>query len=126
MEHQLAMAPAIAVAVVATLAVFTPERARADDITIDSSPFVSSTTRDAVRGELKAHPEVVRQMASEWELQGNLVPRVQSPYTSSQARADYIKERSDVNALYGEDSGSNSPWVLKGPSDTSMMGGPKQ
>jgi hypothetical protein len=74
---------------------------------------------------LKAHPDVVRQAASEWALQDNQPARVQSAYTSDEARSAYIKERREVNALYAEDSGSNSPWVLKArPGDTTRMGAP--
>lgn len=126
MKHELASAIGVAAAAIAAAAamVFATENARADDITIDTTPFVSSTSREQVRGIVKANPELVRQAGSEWALQGNQAPMVQSAFTSGEAKAAYIKERREVNALYAEDSGANSPWLLKGPSDTSMMGGP--
>ena len=103
-----------------------PDDALADDITVDNTPFVSTLSRDEVKGILKAHPELVNRTASEWALQGNQAARARSTYTSAEARAAYIKERRDVNALYGEDSGSNSPWLLhaRAGGNTASMGGP--
>jgi len=123
------LASAIGVAAVATLAattiVFTPTDALADDITMDTTKFVSTASRDDVRAIVKAEPTLVLQAASEWALQDNQASRVKSNYTGAQARAAYIIERREVAALNAEDSGSNSPWVLKArPADTATMGGP--
>ena len=129
MTHE--MAAAIGVATVATIAVttiaFTPVDALADDISMDTTQFVSSASRDEVRAVVKAHPELVLQAASEWALQDNQPPRLQSSYTSAQAKAAYIIDRRSVAALTAEDSGSNSPWLLKTrPGDTATMGGPQR
>ena len=127
MKNELASAITVGAMAVGASAVmvFANGDALADDITVDNTPFVSTLSRDEVKGILKAHPELVKRTASEWALQGNQVPRARSTYTSAEARAAYIKERKDVAALYGEDSGSNSPWLLKGPRDTTAsMGGP--
>ncbi len=127
MNHDLASA--FGIAAVATLAAttiaLTPAAALADDITIDTTKFVSSASREDVRGAVKAQPELVMQGATEWALQDNQAPRLKSNYSSAEARAAYIKERREVAALTAEDSGSNSPWVLKArPADTATMGGP--
>ena len=129
MNQQLVSA--IGIAAVATLAAtsiaFTPGDALADDITMDTMKFVSSASRDDVRAIVKAQPALVLQAASEWALQDNRAPRVQSAYTGAQARAAFIIERREVAALNAEDSGSNSPWVLKSrPADTATMGGPSR
>lgn len=129
MTHE--MASAIGIAAVATIAfttiTFTPADALADDITMDTSRFVSSASRDEVRAIVKDQPQLVLQAASEWALQDNQAPRLQSTYTSAQARAAYIIDRRSVAALTAEDSGSNSPWLLKArPADTATMGGPQR
>jgi hypothetical protein len=125
------LASAIGIAAVATLAAttvaFTPVDALADDITMDTTKFVSTASRDEVRAIVKAQPALVQQAASEWALQDNRPTTVQSNYTSAQAKAAYISERREVAALHAEDSGSNSPWVLKArPAGTAIMGGPQR
>ena len=125
------LASAIGVAAVATLAattvVFTPTDALADDITMDTAKFVSSARRDDVRAVVKAQPELVLQASSEWALQDNDAQMLKSNYSSAEARAAYIKDRREVAALNAEDSGSNSPWVLKArPANTATMGGPQR
>jgi len=125
------LASAIGIAAVATLAAtsitFMPADALADDITMDTTKFVSSASRDEVRAIVKAQPALVLQAATEWALQDNQASRVKSGYTGAQARAAYIIDRHEVAALNAEDSGSNSPWVLKSrPADTATMGGPKR
>lgn len=125
------LASAIGIAAVATLAAtsitFMPADAMADDITMDTTKFTSSASRDEVRAIVKAQPALVLQAASEWALQDNGAPRMQSTYTGAQARAAYIIDRREVAALNAEDSGSNSPWLLKTrPADTATMGGPSR
>lgn len=125
------LASAIGVAAVATLAAttvaFTPADALADDITMDTTKFVSAASRDEVRAIVKTQPALIQQAASEWALQDNHAARVKSNFTSAQAKAAYIIERREVAALNAEDSGSNSPWVLKArPADTAIMGGPQR
>jgi hypothetical protein len=123
------LASAIGVAAVATLAAttiaFTPTDALADDITMDTTKFVSSTSRDEVRAIVKTQPALVLQAANEWALQDNEGHSLKSNYSSAEAKASYIKERREVAALNAEDSGSNSPWLLKArPADAATMGGP--
>lgn len=125
------LASAIGVAAVATMAattvVFTPSDALADDITMDTTTFVSTSSRDDVRAIVKAQPELVLRAASEWTLQDNQARPVTGNFSSAQSRADYIIDRRAVAALTAEDSGSTSPWVLKArPADTATMGGPQR
>lgn len=126
MKHDLAALTVGVVALGATAAmVFTPGDARADDITIDNTPFVSAMSRDEVKGILKAQPELVRRAATEWARQGNQMPQARSTATRAEVMEAYIKQRREVAALYAEDSGSNSPWVLKAPAGTTAtMGAP--
>jgi hypothetical protein len=83
-----------------------PSITRADDITIDPTPFVSRRSRAEVIAELMRRSELRRIGSSEWSMQYNPVPRVQSTYTSEQARAEYRASRDFVSAMNGEDSGS--------------------
>ncbi|MDP3821687.1 MAG: hypothetical protein Q8R33_09440 [Burkholderiales bacterium] len=127
MKNELASAITVgAMAVGATaMMAFANGDALADDITIDNTPFVSAVSRDEVKGILKAHPDLVRRAASEWALQENQAAQARSTFTSAEAKAAYIKERREVAALNGEDSGSSSPWVLKArPGDAAIMGAP--
>ena len=80
--------------------------ARADDITIDSTPFVSSKTRDEVRAEVMGQSELLRSSSSEWAMQFDQAPRHNSTYTREAAKAEYIAARREVSALNAEDSGS--------------------
>lgn len=130
MNHDLASA--IGIAAVATLAattiVFTPADALADDITsMDTTKFVSTASREDVVAAVKAQRALVTEAATEWALQQDPAPRLKSNYTRAEAMAAYIKERPEVAALTAEDSGANSPWVLKSrPADTAIMGGPQR
>jgi hypothetical protein len=83
-----------------------PSITRADDITIDPTPFVSRRTRAEVIAELLRPSELRRIGSSEWAVQYNPVPRVKSTYTSEQARAEYRASRDFVSAMNSEDSGS--------------------
>jgi hypothetical protein len=80
--------------------------AYADDITIDSTPFVSSRTRAEVQAEVMGQSEALRLASSEWSMQSNQGPRATSEFTRAQATAEYVAARGQVNALNGEDSGS--------------------
>jgi len=75
----------------------------ADDITIDTTPFVSSKTRTEVQAELgqfkKSGPNV-------WSTQYNPLARFQSGKTRAEVTAEYRAERNAVAAFTGEDSGS--------------------
>lgn len=94
-----------AVAVFAVAAIASGS-ARADDITIDTTPFVSTKTRAEVRAELMNDAPAIRAADNEWARQHNQAQQTRSDYTRAQATADYLMSRQYVNALYGEDSGS--------------------
>lgn len=81
--------------------------ALADDITIDTTPFVSTKTRAEVKAELFSQRDQVSSSGSEWFLQQ---AEAQNPsgYTRAQARADYIASRELVRAMTSEDSGSSA------------------
>ena len=81
--------------------------AYADDITVDTTPFVSSKTRAEVRAEVMGQSEQLRIASSEYSMQLNHAPQVSSGYTRAQATAEYIAARDQVKALNAEDSGSS-------------------
>jgi hypothetical protein len=81
--------------------------AYADDITIDTTPFVSSKTRAEVRAEVMGRAEQLRMAHSEWTMQSKHSAQPTSGYTRAQATAEYIAARSQVSALTAEDSGSS-------------------
>ena len=72
--------------------------ARADDITIDSKPFVSSRSRAEVRAEL------MRNNTSDWATQYEL--RRQNGYRRGQTPTEYDEANRNSNVFNGEDSGS--------------------
>jgi hypothetical protein len=73
----------------------------ADDITIDSTPFVSSKTR----AEVQAEAAQVRG-TSPWSIQYNPLAGFKGEMTRAQVTAQYLSSRNQVAALNGEDSGS--------------------
>ena len=111
----------------AVLAMIPSSPARADDITVDRTPFVSSRTRAEVQAELLGQAAQVRAGSGEWAMQFNDSPRIKSGYTSAEAKAEFKSSRDYLNALYGEDSGS--AYFLKAPgtfgaNPGAVMGGP--
>jgi len=78
--------------------------ARADDITIDPSPFVPSASRAEVRAELDAFK---KSGINPWATHYNLLRNFKSSATREQVTAEYISERDAVASMNGEDSGSN-------------------
>lgn len=77
--------------------------ARADDITIDPTPFVSSASRAEVMGELQQF----RQSGIDpWADSYNPTQHFVSERSRADVQADYLRSRDDVSALNGEDSGS--------------------
>ncbi len=78
--------------------------AHADDITIDPSPFVSSTSRTEVRAELDAFK---KSGINPWATHYDLLRNFKSSKTRAQVTAEYISERDAVASMNGEDSGSN-------------------
>jgi hypothetical protein len=92
-------------AAVLAVAAIASGNAYADDITIDTTPFISTKTRAEVRAEVMG--QSLTSAATEWAMQMNDVPQFSSGYTREQARAEYIAARDEVMARNAEDSGSS-------------------
>jgi len=111
-----------AAAVAAALLAFAPKDSRADDITIDKTPFVSATTRSTVRADYLKHPG--DSAYTEWGSQMN----EQAPYKSAlergQARTGFIGAREEVHEYTAEDSGSTYLKSHERRNPASVMGGP--
>jgi hypothetical protein len=93
--------------------------ARADDITIDNTPFVSTKTRTEVQAELFSQRDQVASSGYEWKLQRNQPQPSVSGYTREQARAEYIASREQVHAMMSEDSGSATLAQIRSKAPTS-------
>lgn len=78
--------------------------AYADDITIDTTPFVSSRTRAEVQAEVMGQAEALRMAGSEWS--SNVTAMSPSAITRTEVTQEYIAARGTVNAFTAEDSGS--------------------
>lgn len=113
-----------AAAAVAAVTIVTND-ARADDITIDTTPFVSTADKAQVRAE-------ARERLSNWKYgynesdNYNEVPVVRSGLTAAQVRAEYLSSRPEVAELNREDSGSMYFAKVKPGSlpRTTVMGAP--
>lgn len=123
MKRNLASALAIGAtaAIAVAVAALGPGNAYADDITIDTTPFVSSKTRAEVRAEFMGQRPLATADATEWAMQHNEVPHMTSGYTSQQARAEFIASRREVSALTGEDSGSMYLARMSKPAGADMV-----
>lgn len=75
----------------------------ADDITIDTTPFVGSKTRAEVQADLA---QFKRAGTSPWSTQYNQLAKFQSAKSRAEVTAEYTAARDEVAALNGEDSGS--------------------
>jgi hypothetical protein len=91
----------IATALVLATAAFAGT-AFADDITIDTTPFVSSKTRAEVQADLLQF----KQGTSPWSMQYNPLRTFKSGTTRAEVTAQYVNSRDQVAALNSEDSGS--------------------
>ena len=100
--------------------------AYADDITIDTTPFVSSRTRAEVQSEVMGQAEALRIAGSEWSTQLNGAVLPQSGVTRAQVKAEYIATRREVNALNAEDSGSSYLASLPRRSSGLVVAGPER
>ena len=109
MNHRIASAftftSTVAVATVA--AALLSSNAFADDITIDTTPFVSTKTRAEVRAEVMSHRDQLTAAGGEWAGQQNEQRPFQSAYTVEQVRSEYKAARNEVRMMNGEDSGSS-------------------
>jgi hypothetical protein len=76
----------------------------ADDITIDTTPFVSTMSRADVHAELV---QFKKAGTSPWSIQYNPLASFKSTVTSEQVVAAYLASRGEVAAFGSEDSGSS-------------------
>lgn len=117
----LASATATAAAILA-VALIAVGNAYADDITVDTTPFVSRITREEVGAQLRvAYPG-----GNPWSSQYNMF-QAASAATRDHVSREYVEVRDEVHALAGEDSGSayfskSAPSFGRGVH--SRMGGP--
>lgn len=75
----------------------------ADDITVDTTPFVSSKSRAQVQAEIT---QFQRAGTSPWSIQYNPLRSFKSDTTRAEVTAQYVDSRDQVAALNSEDSGS--------------------
>jgi len=118
----LAMGTATAAAAIAAAAI-TCGTAFAESPTIETTPFVSSLSRDEVNAELK----VPYPGGNPWAGRYDMFPRTSTTTTSEQAQSAYKMSRDEANALNSEDGGS--AYFLKsatrsGANPSATMGGP--
>lgn len=77
--------------------------ARADDITIDPNPFVSTATRAQVREELR---QFRASGVNPWADDYNVLQEAHGGKSRADVMAEYRADRAEVAALTSEDSGS--------------------
>jgi hypothetical protein len=88
---------------VAAFAAIASSAARADDITIDTTPFHSTRTRAEVQAELFQYKKAG---VNPWSISYNQLSQFKSAKTREQVQAEYRAEREAVAAMTAEDSGS--------------------
>jgi len=88
---------------VAAFAAFASAAVRADDITIDKTPFQSTRTRAEVQAELAQYKQ---SGVNPWSISYNQLAGFHSTKTRAEVQAEYRAERDQVAAMNGEDSGS--------------------
>jgi hypothetical protein len=95
----------------------------ADDITVDTSTFVSSRTRPEVQSELAQYR---KSGVNPWSTAYNPLRSFQSTTTRTQVAGDYLVSRRQVAAMTGEDSGSGYLAFARAlPAPTSLAGQPR-
>jgi len=92
----------IAIAILAAAAA-AAGNAFADDITMDTTPFVPSRSRAQVQTELAQYKQAG---VNPWSNSYNQLRGFASSTTREQVAADYVASRQQVAAFTGEDSGS--------------------
>ncbi len=92
-----------AILAIAAAAVLASAAARADDITVDNSPFQSTLTRAQVQTQLAQYKKAG---VNPWATSYNQLAQFQSTRARADVRAEYIDERDQVAAMTAEDSGS--------------------
>jgi len=93
----------IAIAILAAAAAAATGNAFADDITIDTTPFVSSRSRTEVQTELAQYKQ---SGVNPWSISYHQLRAFQGAKTREQVTGEYITARDRVAAFTGEDSGS--------------------
>jgi len=78
-------------------------QAFADDITIETTPFVSTATRAQVQQELA---QFKASGVNPWSQSYNQLAGFQSSRSRADVTAEYVRSRDAVAAITGEDSGS--------------------
>ena len=94
----------------------------ADDITVESTPFVSTATRAEVQAELKSFQQ---SGVNPWSKQYDPSAEFESQRTRAAVTADYIDSRDRVAAFVGEDSGSAYLSTRRADAATSIAGQPR-
>jgi hypothetical protein len=89
---------------VLALAAASANVAFADDITVETQPFVSSLSRADVLAQLQEYRAA---RVNPWSTSYNPLARFQSDRTRADVSAEYLQSRDEVAALNGEDSGSS-------------------
>ncbi|MEO5670321.1 MAG: DUF4148 domain-containing protein [Ramlibacter sp.] len=92
-----------AILAIAAFAALAGGAARADDITIDNTPFQSVRTRADVQADLA---QFKKAGVNPWSISYNQLAHFQSAKSRAQVQAEYIADRDQVAALTSEDSGS--------------------
>ena len=103
----------IAIAAIALSAVTS---AFADDITLETAPFVSALSRAEVRAELQ---QSQRAGVDPWSQAYQPLAAFHSVRSRAEVRADYLQSRGQAAALTGEDSGS--AWFASHAVDASAV-----
>ncbi|HVX91005.1 MAG TPA: hypothetical protein VHC20_05275 [Candidatus Paceibacterota bacterium] len=90
------------IAIAASLAAAT-QAARADDITVDTTPFVSTKSRSEVQAELRQFQAAD---VNVWSTSYTPLKTFHSEKTRAEVRAEFLENRNEAAAFNGEDSGS--------------------
>ena len=116
-----ALSFAASTAAVACAAAMASSSAYAESpLAVPATPFVSSLSRAEVQAELMGQRATITAAGGEWAQQHNQVARMNSGYTTAQAKAEYLAARREVMALTSEDSGSS--YLAKRPAfDTGIV-----
>ena len=88
----------------------------ADDITVDSTPFVSTATRAQAQAALK---DFKQSGVNPWSNRYNPLAQFNSRGTRAAVTAEYTNARDQVAAFTGEDSGSA---YLAAPKSEAIVG----
>jgi hypothetical protein len=77
---------------------------RADDITIDPNPFVSTASRAEVMADLQ---QFQQSGVNPWADDYNQLSQMHGTKSREQVKAEFLAERDQVSAMDAEDSGSS-------------------